>query len=308
MKITYFHYYVSPESKPEEKTLFDLRPILFNFCKYQNKKFRSSFKNPAGDSVFMFWVAEDTYLLIVTKSGEIIKTINSDEVNYEDLYARLSNNESLGFASYLYAGKHFYGLASTIFGPKNTSFSVFVNSLFNRTKVSGYEFVTVPFETQATRAEALSMSVVGKNIIEIGPGNSLFSEITGFFGLGNTSEIESLEITIKPGKKKNIKDSAEKIAEKLPDEDLKKYIVKAKNAASESLIDYYITGIGAISDSVVKNEKTLAAAMKNKAENNAKLQARIAEIIKNPQYEKTEISAINNLFDFDKWPVIIPNN
>src|SRR5436305_712880 len=101
MKVTYFNYYLEDHHSPLERIICDLRQQVFRFCAYDNREFRISFQYKDGESIFVFWVAENTYLFIITKNNEIIKTINSSDVSHGNLYDRFQANESLGFASYL---------------------------------------------------------------------------------------------------------------------------------------------------------------------------------------------------------------
>jgi hypothetical protein len=307
MKLTYFNYHLKNHVIPNAKIKYNLKTFITSFCAFKNSHFKSSF-DYEGEHIFLFWIADDIYLFINTKSNEIIKSINSKQVNYGDVYEKLQSDETLGFASYLYFSEDFYGIAATIHGPKNVVFTWFINALLKRCGIASHEFISSPFETQATRDEAMKMAVVGKHIIEINRQNSLFGQLAGVFGCGNSNEIDSLEVIIKPTKR-DMRHAAHAIADKVEDEGLKKYIIRAKASLDDVLTDYYITGAGVLSDPIDRrNEKTIIDQIKNCVSKNEDLKHRLTDLRKDPQYVIHPLQALDSFSDSNKWSNHFPSN
>lgn len=221
------------------------------------------------------------YLFVMTKSSEIIKAIDENKMSQSDIYEKLSVDESLGFASYVFPQVDYFGMGSTFYGPKITKFSQFINRIFKELGIAGVEFKMSALTSSATVTEVLQMPFVARTTFEIGKNNNLFQNLKEYFGDEIETDTEAVEIIIKPKRRKDMNNSFQAIASTIENADLKKFIVKAKNELGEAATDFYIVGSGAISDliSVSQNEGSIAATMRRKAIANDLLSEKLREFI-----------------------------
>lgn len=103
MKFNYFLYHARKKVKDGEPEdfHFNLNEILSAYDGLETK-LRVPFDH-AAEKVFIKKVADPVYLIVKTKDNELIKSINSQNYDIEDIYAKLERNQKIGFASYLYA-------------------------------------------------------------------------------------------------------------------------------------------------------------------------------------------------------------
>lgn len=277
MKMGYYAYYLSKNDN--KKYLFDLKSLLSSYIKYASDGLRKSITTEFKEKLFLFYVLDDIYMLVITKDSEIIKAINENKLEHADIYSKLSNNESLGFTSYVYIQEEFFGIGATYFGPKISKFVFFMNELLKILSLKKIEFKVQPFGTEATKEEIMSMPYVGKTIIQIGPGNTFFQRIKEFVGTSDIQdETNSFIITIKPNRGKDIKDTFQAFANNIGDEDLQKFIVKAKEELSDAATDYYIVGRGAVSDIIpTKDEKQIPNEILKRCNRNKYLAEKVKE-------------------------------
>ncbi len=197
MKMTYYAYYLSKND--DKKYLFDLKSLLSNYTKHGSDTLKKSITTEFKEKLFLFYIMNDVYMLVITKDSEIIKAINENKLEHSDIYSKLSSNESLGFASYIYVQEEFFGIGATYFGPKISKFVYFMNLLLKNLSLKKTEFKVQPFGTEATKDEVMNMPFVGKTTIEIGPGNTFFQQMKELAGLSDIQdETDSFVITIKP--------------------------------------------------------------------------------------------------------------
>lgn len=305
MRLNYFGYYIK-DIESEKDYLYDLRPFLKAFCKINNAKFKNQFLYN-GEHIYLFKVIEDIYLFVITRSQEIIKRINTDNLKVNEIYDILDNNENLGFASYVYFGENFLAFAYTILAPKITGLSVFIDSVFKSMNLK-YRFCVQALLHKATKDEALSFPIIGKTTIELSRENSLIQDIAEFISAKGSdfSELNSIEIIIKPKRKKNIKPFIKKFLKAIPEDDSSKMIVKAKKNIADQLIDLYIVGKGVVSDLInTKDERKIYDAILNKVKNNKLMLNKLQNFTKDERFEKKDIEDISKFSDTSSWTDII---
>ena len=275
--MTYYAYWYAVKSG--EKHFFDLKMLLDSYTKFASDTCKKSITTEFNEKLFLFYVLNDVYMLVITKDSEIIKAINENKMEHSDIYSKLASNESLGFASYLYVQKDFFGIGATYFGPKISKFVYFVNEILKYLSIRNGEFKVLPFGIEATKDEVLTMPFVGKTTIEIGPENSLAKRIQELVGWSDIQdETESFIFTIKPYRGKGIKKSFSALAEALGDHDLKKFVVKGKEELSDAATDFYIVGKGAVSDMIpTKIEKEIPNEIVKRCERNSRLTEKIKQ-------------------------------
>jgi len=283
MRQNYFGYYIEDE-RNGLKYYYDAREFIKAFCLRSPVNFRKTFIFD-DENVYMFHVVGDMYLFVTTRSNEIIKKINSDNLDINEIYTALSDNENLGFASYLYFGNNFVGFSSTMLSPRVSLLISFFNELFSKISLEHYKLKINALLYQSTREEIMRMPFVGRTVIEINKDNSFTKEILATLGCDDkeeSAEFESFEIIIKPQKRKNVEQIVKKFLAKLPDSGMQKFIAKAKEEISDSLTDLYIVGQGAISDDISgKDDFTIYEKIKAKILDNRLLEEKVQEFRQN---------------------------
>lgn len=293
MKVNYFAHYLS-EVNGDRKYAFDLKKFIVNFDRCASNKFKKRLVTEFGEKLFLFYISDGVYLFAMTKDSELIKAIDESQLAQSDIYQKLSENESLGFASYLFPQRDFFGLGSTFYGPKITKLALFVNLVFKALGIRSIQFKIQPFTSSSNREEILTMPFVGRTMLEVGKNNSLYKTVKEFLGSDDIEdETDSIEIIIKPKRRKDLNDSISSILGKVEDEDLKKFIVRAKQDIGEAATDFYIVGSGSVADYVWADaEAHITAEMVRKCNANELLAQKINEF-----YQKNEVVEKNPIVD-----------
>lgn len=299
MKVTYYKYFIENGGNRYQ---FKILPTLKNFCKIKDQKFRRSFLTPAEDNLFLFHIDSCTFLFVLTKNNELIKTISGDSMSHEDIYEKLNADESLGFASYIFVGHNYYGIASTFFGPKNSYWLHFINQLFEKLGLEHYCLGSEPFPVETTKQSALKFSFKGQTLIRINNSSPYFNQLSGLFG-GGKNEAGSFTIEIKPEVRKDMPKTFDSVINTIPLEGVEKFIVRGKEHFEDSMTDYYIVGSGHISDSIaIKDESKICQAIEEKVSKNRQLKEAVAKYAKDDTYIKDDIPGISCYSDLDNWP------
>ncbi len=297
MKITYYKYHFLHKKK---RIQYDIRPFLKAFTKIKSVKFKNSFSATGGDNLFLFNISDKIYLFVIIKDNEIVKAINSNKLSHKDIHDKLEEDERLGFASYIYVSKRYYGIASTFFGPKNTYWTDFINNLLQRLDINGYLFESTPFPTKASRNEVMDLSFKGATFIQINKQNVIWKKMSQLLCLAD--DVNTISIQFKPEPRKEMPVSSDGIAKNLKDDGLIKYIVKGKESLQDSITDFYIVGSGHISDTILATgEEDICRKIREKIKRNYNLKKAVAEYKNDDAYTKRNIQVISNFSDLDNW-------
>jgi hypothetical protein len=243
-------------------------------------------------------------LFLQTRSNELIKKIDSQKLSVSEIYDQLSQDESIGFASYVYVEASYFAFASTMMAPKVKSFTDFVNEILRKIQISSHTFIATALLHQATRAEVMKMPFMGKSTVRVTSENTIFGDIVNTIR-GQAQEFEDVdcfEITFKPKKSKDIKGAVTRLMQATPDTGLEKMVVKAKEALHENLTEIYLAGNGLISDYIdFKSEKNLKDRMKDKIENNTILSEKVAEYVSHQAISSSPLDSIVRYRDVSAW-------
>lgn len=302
MKLSYYGYSVERHSDGE-KFLFDLRPFVEAFSKFQNVDFKNGFSH-AGENVYLLRGGKDFYLYLITRSQEVIKKIKSSDHSVSEINDMLQRDERLGFASYVYFGKGFIGFASTIMAPKTKSFSKFINDVFEAIGINDYNFLLHPFMQEATFADALQMPFIGRTSVQVSKENKLYEDIRDFFGgtAEEFSEVDSFEVTVKPRRRQNIDAAIKKIISSVDQSGLDKFICRAKEDLGDHLMDMYLVGKGMISDIIPKGaDHEIYEAISAKVGDNDELKAKLGEHECHEGFKKEEPEVFSGFNNVDAW-------
>ena len=304
MKVTYFSYQLT---NGEQLHLHSIVPLLRKFIGNANNTMKASFTNASGDSVFLFPIrnSNNCYALMVTKDNEIIKKINADEITYEDIQDDLNDNEKIGFASYVLVDRDHYAIASTVQGPKNKTFTDFINQLLDMLHLNA-EFQCSPFPSRITQEQATELEFVGRTTFEITPENGAFSGLKNFLGMGALpDELNAIQVIIKPVQGNSIQECLPTLNDKIGSEGVNKYLLRAKESLEESVSDFYITGNGFVSDQIVNDEQTVPTQIADKKRHNELLNSKLQELRNDGRYSNAQIEAITAFNNDGAWADII---
>jgi len=302
MKVNYFGYCIRNHITGQ-KVLFDLRAFLKSYCRNADSEFKNIFSH-SEEHVYLIHHLDDTFLFLITRSNELIKKVNTNNISVGEINSLLEQDEQLGFASYLHLKEDCFGFASTLLAPKVDVFTAYINDLFESIGVPDWGFLPQALLYQATKEEALSLPHVGRTTIELSKDNSFSQDILAFVSANTADiiELDGIDIIIKPKTRKNIKSAVSKFLLHIPDEGVERMIVKAKNEGASQMMDLYLVGRGAISDSVDKSKETrIPVLLEEKMKKNKFLQDKLTEYRADETFEKNSIDPIVRFSNASAW-------
>lgn len=301
MKCNYFGYYLKDQKG--NKVWFDLTPFLDSFLDYASLKVKSSIVYN-DEYLYLMRHFDNVYFFVMTKSQEVAKAINTNDLSLSQIRTLLDDSQQLGFASYLIFNEYYFGFASTLYAPKINALGYFIDSLLKASGHGDWEFITRPMMREMTRAEAMELPHIGLTTIEVFKSHSLGGLFKGFMG-GDISEyddISSFEITIKPRPKQNIKEEVKRFLEHVEDENVKKIMLKARDEAASQATEVYLTGAGAIYDPIKKGtEAEIAAQLSHNIKNNRHLTQKLEEFKKDEAISKDPIDSLGLFCSSSSW-------
>lgn len=258
------------------------------------------------------------FLFVKTRNNELIKTINSEEISYDDIYTRLQDDELLGFASYVIITDNYYGLASTFHGPTNNEWLDFLNQIVGVLDIGGYEIESKPIMIQSTLDEVAEMPFVGRTVLEVDTTNSdIGKQLSRLLCLHDQDdipeELRSFEITIKPQMRQYINDSFSNMAENLQDgnnDGVLKLRAKAKEELGDRLSEYYIVSRGQLGDQIqnTNDDAEIIRNIEGSRDTNEILREKIGEFLDNEKVREEEIEAFSNYWDLNTFRDHVLNN
>lgn len=293
MKVNYFGYCMK-NHVTNQKVLFDLRDFLKAYCRYAGAEFKNNFFHN-DEHVYLIHHFNDTFLFLITRSNELIRKVNTNNISVGEINSLLAQDEQLGFASYLHIKADHFGFASTLLAPKVDVFTIYVNNIFESLGIPDWKFLPQALLYQATKEEALALPHIGKTTIELSKENSFVQDLLATVSANTTdiTELGSIEIIIKPKTRKNIKTTVSKFLSKIPDKGVEKIIMKARSEGASQMTDLYLVGRGAISDSVDKSKETrIPNLLEDKITNNSFLQGKIVEYRADETFEENTLDVI----------------
>lgn len=300
MRLCYFGYYLEHNITCERR-LVDLTDFLTSFAEFEDPDFKRNFIYNQ-EHIYLHKLRGSVCLLVMTRDSDQFKRINTTNLDIGEIHKILGQDEKIGFASYLVIRPHFFGFASSSLSPKFDSFCSMVNQLLHYTNNGSWRFCIKPLIQQATKDEAVSMQFIGKTTIEVDRGNSLFRQFFSFLGCDETADLEALEITLKPRKNHNIKNIVKQVVNCADDEGIQKLTMKARDEINSTLIDLYVVGRGALSDSLGNYEESvIPSIIETKIRENTKLTEQLAEFTDGFDKKTDTPDSIHLCLDVDTW-------
>lgn len=301
MKISYYGY--SLEHKVKQEThLVDLSKVILSFAEFDNPDVKGSFRFNS-EYVYLKRISGCVCILLMTRDGDQLRSINTSNLSINELTSMLGSEQKLGFASYVIVKPNYFGFASSSLSPKFDTFVDLVNEILSRTNNGNIHFRVTPLLRQTTKNEAVSMQYIGRTTIEVGRKNSLARHLANALSVSDSyDELDSIEITIKPKRRKSIKPFVEAILNLTSEEELKKLNLKAKNDAASAMLDLYVAGRGVISDVIDATEESLIGInIEEKIAKNETLHEQLREFKRDGRENQADFSSILRYCDEPSW-------
>ncbi len=280
MRVSYFGYSVR-HIGTGEYWLVDLRDFVSGFVAADESEIKNGLTYN-GEQIFLLPHKPPVYLFVQARDHEIIKAIRKREMSVEDIHAAL-NGASVGFASYVLMGEHWFGIGCRVLSPRVNAFAAFVQDVFQALRVP-YQFSVQALTEQIPKSHVQKLYQVNSVSIgmeiENGLARHIYNLLTGGSDAG-LADVANMEVTIRRRRKGNhsIKDSAQAIVNSVPDEGLESLEAKAKKELSEGVTDVYIVGQGGLRDFVPgDSEAHIAEQMQERAAGNSVLRDKLGEI------------------------------
>jgi hypothetical protein len=290
MRLSYYGYCLL-HVPSGDRYLVDLRALTKKFVSSTNQQFKSSVTYH-GERLYLLPFGNSTYLFVQTKTNEIIKAIEGKTLGIQDIRNKLLQNESVGFASYIYMDSSYLGIATKVLSPRITAFCELMTKVVSGYGGSDYAFVPRVLAETLPKSEIKTLDYVGSVTVEMDTANSIAQDLIKTLtnrDSNNLFDIASLEVTIRPmrkGRKSLLPDLAE-IAKNVPNKGLISLEARAKAAAADHMTDIFIIGEGGIRDFIeFKKEVDLQSLIPDRAVKNAALQKKVKEYEANGSFKK----------------------
>lgn len=307
MRIHYYSYNFQDYSTNEYK-IFNFSSFLKASCLANVKHITNNIKY-MDEYLYLIRISENFYLFIQTKNGEIVRAIQNtvSGVQATDIADKLNADESLGFASYLYIdnGKPLFAFGARVLSPTVTAFSFYVSQLLISLGIRDQKFCLHPIKSKLSKSDVQKLSFVGRTTIQINAEGGLLTDIVNALNGNpqtiNLEEIEGLEITLKPKRRKEINNQVLSIISNIPDNELDKITMKARTHLEDNLSDYYYSKDGLVSDYCgEETDALIGQTMKNFVDTNSVVLDKVNQFL-GGGYETIESHPLVEFSSVDYW-------
>ena len=287
MSITYFGYYLHDNENDKNYTL-DLSALFTHFCQNEPAKFKNSFMHE-DEYMYLSQIPSipHSFLFALTKEKEVVSLINkTDPSSFSSLDSVLpSNDQMIGFTSYLYLGKrNCIAITGRTYSPKSGIVGEFVQHYLAEKQLSEkYSFKMEALVREESKEQLLKMPVIGKTSIRVKSNASILDHLRCFATASDPNpDLQYIDITLVPGRSKNIRDTLNSFLQSVEDDDLIKIVAKARAEVSAQMQDIYVLTKGGIRDSLVlgKDHDVNIEAIKKKCDAQHLIDFKLAEMIK----------------------------
>ena len=308
MKAHFYHYYFTESNSPK-RFMHDLRPFLKQYCSCTNVDWKNSIIGKDGEQLMLFKTdLKDCYMLLATRSLDIIKAVDTKSFHPTDLADKLDKDETPGFAAFVVFDENALGIIPTHKGPRQKVLVEFINTAIQKLQIHDWKFGICSLGASISMSDAEKMAFIGSTSLTIGPKNPIWVKLKGMLGLDDRN-VDYCVLTIKNKRNQNLKGIFSVMSAEAQGDDLEKFSIRGKNDAAERLADYFIESHGRLSkeiDADLENEiiASLGAAF---TESRPKISAEISRIQKEEaEYEKKPgISALDCLGGAKHWSRVI---
>lgn len=304
MRLTYYGYVIA-ENSEERLYRTDLSELLECFCSVKDTDFRNSFDHLDGKA-FLIDKSNGFFLYVVTKRNEIIKKLNNKSFDVSEIEALLSEDESIGFASYVYFGHYYFAFASSQMAPRHQSFAKFIENILHKIGLKRYNVCIFPFMGTPQPERALRASFLGRTNIKIPREHGFFQETLNIL-TASTDEfasVESIEIIIRPKSRENIKRPIQQIINNPRSKGLDSFKALAKlESLEDNMVELYLEGKGQISDIIAKgNDLEVKIQIQKAIAGNQLLAQEIQNHETNERFTSETPNDLALYNDLDQWP------
>lgn len=200
MKLRYFGYYLR-KLDTQKPFLFNIKPIVDAFISSNNMELKSSFKR-GDDKLYLTTIAgqKNMYYFVRTSNDDLIKRINEQSLMVSDISGKLSANEKVAFASYLYLSEKYSVLAcaSGTSCPRFDDFAEYINELFKKVGLDNYEFFIDALTSSSDKADLMKMEMVNSVYVDVAADKSLGKLIAQELTGNANASLGNFRITIEP--------------------------------------------------------------------------------------------------------------
>ncbi|NHB94473.1 protein rexA [Photorhabdus cinerea] len=247
MKINFYAIY-SQNQRTKDKYKLDLLDLL-------NKKIiepKSHALDCETHHLYLHRIDDKTFLFTKTSDSELIKKINRSNSSVKDIRDSLTEDESLGFPSFIFIDGNVMGFASSMYGPRTRELAEFVKNK-NLIQHKHHYMVAEPLMRDMSKDDALKMDFIGRTTLRVETGNRICSEILKGLGCKKIEEelLDGLEIIIKPKRNKDIKGITKDIITN-KNNSFSDVHIKAREEAADILTEYYLSGKGHLGANLYK--------------------------------------------------------
>lgn len=297
MKIGYYRYWIEQNMERHRQSM---RAFLGSFAQIRSRRFRETFSD-GEDNLFLYSIRDHLFLFVITKDRELIKAISENTLSHQDIYRKLDRGERIGFASYVYLGDDFFGIASTLHGPKAKRFGEFINQIFRVIGITDCSFHSAPFEAKTTPMEAIGFHFKSSVRMAIKPHNPLFRSIAAWWG-GDGTDVHSIVVEIKPAARTQMSGTFDAVLHKAREAGIESMVVRAKAELEDQMMDFHVVGCGGLSRPIhASGENGICNAILQDVAANGSLQAELETYRGERAYETSGIQAIRRFSDIDHW-------
>jgi len=301
MKVNYFGYFFHNLQTDDRRT-FDVRRMLKNYCSSGSSHLKNQFPYQ-DEKLYLLHQVGDVFLFLQTRSQEIIRKVDTNTVSVDEIASMLGDDERLGFASYMLVKEDYIGFGSTLLAPRMDVFAYYMNKLLELLRVTDWTFMHKPILKQITKSEALSMDFIGASTMVLDKNNGIAQDFLAVLGANgdSTVDFDGFEITLKPKPRQNIKPLFEKVLNTIPDEGIRRMVIKARKEAASQLTDLYLVGQSVVYDNIDKSkESTIPRQLEDKHSSNIYLTQCLTEF-RNGDFSQMVDNSIIRFNNADTW-------
>lgn len=310
LKIHYYCYYVE-DIETRNKYLFDIRPFLKAFTTWENSLSIATNLTNGKEHLYLLPEGKNYFLFVQTKSNDVIQMIETkgNSIDTSKIVERLDKDTTLGFASYVlfHETENLFAFSSRLSSPRVNAFKNFFNDMFLLLNEGRFSFVVTQMKNSIEKSKAANLQFIGRTQFTVNKDNSLFQHIIEKF-VGNTIDkdmIETLEITLKPATKQNIRQSAGSFITRVEENGLEGVVLKGKSEIDKPLRNFYITSSGGIFDEVDSLDNNLInQSMSDRLKDNTILKEKVEKFKDEEEFTEERLERLEVFYDPKKWPTI----
>ncbi|HAT8001525.1 TPA: hypothetical protein GF082_18820 [Citrobacter braakii] len=262
MKLRYFGYVVR-NNKEQKEFIYNINNVLSAYCQSDNTLLKNSFVYNK-ENVYLLKIPthQNLYFLIKTHNNEIINQINKKTFTVSNIKDKLTDDEKIGFASYVYFDdrNNIFAIANSINSPRVDVLCEYINVLFSKVGLGNYEIEASSLTKNSKKKDLLEMEVINSIYVDVDASKGLGTVIKDYLFSTGTQGIGNFKIVVE-STTGNMKDAFSGLMSNFTNEDgvleninesgLQKIGAKAKqDALRGQLLDYWLDNESGLSDPI----------------------------------------------------------